>query len=69
MNVWSGGERGERGSAERAALLVHYRRSYRSLASDAGGGCVAGRMGTERGETVRTLDKTPWVRTDHHSGR
>ena len=34
-----------------------------------GGGGVAGRMGTERGETVRTLDKAPWVRTDHHSGR
>ena len=30
---------------------------------------MAGRMGTERGETVRTLDKAPWVRTDHHSGR
>ena len=26
-------------------------------------------MGTERGETVRTLYKAPWVRTDHHSGR
>ena len=34
-----------------------------------GRGCVAGRMGTERGETVRTLYKAPWVRTDHHSGR
>ena len=34
-----------------------------------GGGCVAGRMGAERGETVRTLYKAPWVRTDHHAGR
>jgi len=31
---------------------------------------VAGRhMGTERGETVCTLDKAPWGRADHHSGR
>ena len=34
-----------------------------------GGGGVAGCMGTERGETVRTLHKAPWVRTDHHSSR
>ena len=30
---------------------------------------MAGRMGTERGETGGTLYKAPWVRTDHHSGR
>ena len=40
-----------------------------SFASDAGRRGVAGRMGTERGKTVRTLDKAPWVRTGHHSGR
>ena len=40
------------------------------IAFRGGGGGVAGRhMGTERGETVCTLDKAPWGRADHHSGR